>query len=365
MKQGKQWEIRALQALLLFYVILCLIIAGLNYGYAPKAPENMKKLFETVWHIYENEFKTFLILICGILTLRVSAKQGRNIMRRRNLVGFFISALAIHIIGPRLLANPDLYFFAMPAPWTTTAWQLMDPSAPFTLSRFPLWGAAGISALLIFFLAINLFVFVGTLLAGRRLQCSMVCLFNGFAAEIFAPVMPLSGASPQVRGRLRKALSVLKYIMLAVALFYTLYWALRAAGINILPQKTGALIAALETWKYLLMELLMAMFFWVAVGGRAYCHYCPLGTVLGYLSIPAGQRIRSDLKDCIACGKCDKACPMGISIRERAQEGKAIIDVNCVGCGRCVDVCPVQTLEYSTHFYALLQKKGGKADAEK
>jgi len=112
-----------------------------------------------------------------------------------------------------------------------------------------------------------------------------------------------------------------------------------------------------ENYKYLTTELLMAMFFWVAFIGRGYCYYCPLGTVLGLISKVAGQRITTDKTKCVQCGKCNKACPMSINIKDNAKDGKAATELRCVGCGHCVDACPTRNLAYSTRFLEWVYRK--------
>lgn len=252
-------ERNILKGLLAFYILCAFLLAGLNYGYAPGAPEKTSRAINTAWHIYENEVKTLLIVVCAFLTLRLEGRNGRIGMRRKNLRGFIVAALVVHLLGPRLLNNPDLYFFAMPLPWTTTAFQLLDPSSPFHAARGPYLGALGIRAAVLFFLGVNLVVFAGTALLGRRWQCSTLCLFNGFAAEIWAPAFPLLGNRTPGR-RTLGFLAGLRYLLLGMVLFYTLLWVLRLGGVSFPEAVHTALIEA-EVLKYLLLELMLMMFF--------------------------------------------------------------------------------------------------------
>jgi polyferredoxin len=270
-------------------------------------------------------------------------------MRKKNLIGFISAALVVHIIGPIILGNAELYFFTMPLPWTTTPLQLLSSESSFYMSRLPAWGVNGITIALVFFVIYSVVILLGTLLMGRRWQCSTICLFNGFAAEVFDPVIPLVGRKKKdLKDKKVKLLYTFKWIFFAIALFFTLYWTLHVLGIY-LPgdPKTWGMI---ENYKYLSGELLMAMFFWVAFIGRGYCYYCPLGTLLGFISKGADQKITTDNTQCISCGRCDTICPMTIKIKDNAEIGKAVKDMNCVGCGRCIDNCPTETLAYSTKF---------------
>lgn len=363
-------ERRLLRGLLWTYIILCLLIAGLNYGYASRATPDVAAAISRFWHFYENDVKTVFIVAGSILTLRIAGASQRTAMRRRSLIGFTVTALAIHIIGPVLLNNPELYFFAMPLPWTTSPLQLLAPASSFAASRAPLWGAAGVSAVMVFYLAYSGLVLAGTLIDGRRWQCATLCLFNGFAAEVFDPVIPLLGRRQKgVHGQNKRPmagpgprtlhlLAVMRWLFLAMAIGLSAWWLLYLAGAA--PAGNPTVIGQFENYKYLSTELLMAMFFWVAFIGRGYCHYCPLGTVAGALSRIAGQRIETAQTRCIRCGRCDEACPMSIGIRQLAETGQPVRNSTCVGCGHCVDICPTKTLAYTTAALSRLERLKGR-----
>lgn len=130
--------------------------------------------------------------------------SGRTTLRKKNLIGFAISALVVHIVMPLIISNKELYFFSMPLPWSTTALQLLYSESFFYLSRSPIWGGIGIMSALIFYVSYSVIVIVGTLLLGRRWQCSTLCLFNGFASEVFDPAFPLIGEPKEVKPRTLK-----------------------------------------------------------------------------------------------------------------------------------------------------------------
>jgi len=344
----KLMELNILKTMLGAYILAAIVLAGLNYGYASKAPVSVAAFITWLWQFYENWIKTLFIILGSYLTLKIIGASQRSIMRKRNLAGFIIAALVVHIGAPFFLHNHEIYFFAMPLPWTTTPLQFLYPESSIYLKQFPLWGTAGISAALIFYVCVSVIVIGGTLLFGRRWQCSTLCLFNGFASEVFAPAFPLIGKKKGMTKGMLNIFTILRWFFLLLSLLFTLWWILFLSGIQIFvhPQ----LISRIENYKYLSAELLMMMFFWIAFVGRGYCYYCPLGTVLALLSRWAGQNIVTNRTNCIQCNRCNLACPMAIDIKNMAKIGKAVTDLRCVGCGHCIDVCPTSTLGYSTNF---------------
>lgn len=220
MKKATNRELTVLKTILWIYIILCFVIAGLHYGYARTAPESVAKIIIWSWHFYENWVKTVFMIIASILTVRIINRTKRTRMRKRNLTGLIIAALVVHIFTPLALNNNELYFFAMPLPWTTAPLQLLFENSSFYASKYPLWGISGITAVLVFYVIISVVVFLGTLLFGRRWQCSTICLFNGFASEVFAPAFPLKGKKKKARPETIRILTVLKWVIFILALFF-------------------------------------------------------------------------------------------------------------------------------------------------
>lgn len=349
-----------LKTILWIYIALCIIIAGINYGYAPNAPQPVAKVIMWIWLVYENWIKTLFIIICSYLTLKIIGHSQKNTMRRRNLKGFIIAALVVHVIAPIITGNYDLYFYAMPLPWATTPLQLLYSKSQLYQSSLLNWGHRGIIGALVFFIFICVIVLVGTLSLGRRFQCSTICLFNGFAAEVFEPAIPLIGKKRKLNRSTLKVFNVLRWVFLGISLFFVSYWCLFLIGVT-LPGDINV-VTKLASYKYLAGDLLMAIFFWITFTGRGYCYYCPLGTVLGLVSKISGQRIVTSKSKCIQCGKCNDVCPMSIEIKDRAAITADVRAMNCVGCGRCVDNCPTQTLMYSTHVIDFIKAKEAQKD---
>ncbi|MHC1786823.1 MAG: 4Fe-4S binding protein [Christensenellales bacterium] len=97
--------------------------------------------------------------------------------------------------------------------------------------------------------------------------------------------------------------------------------------------KTGWLF----TWK---MALLVATLLLSVLVYRPFCRYlCPLGAIYGLLNPVALYRLRLDSALCIACGKCRRACKMGLDPQAKQNEAE------CVRCGDCVNVCPTGALQ--------------------
>lgn len=88
-------------------------------------------------------------------------------------------------------------------------------------------------------------------------------------------------------------------------------------------------------------------------GKRAQCHYIcwmapfmVIGSTVGrWLHIPQ-LHVEADKKKCISCGRCNKACPMGLDVKTMVAEGKCAKCSECIECGACIDECPKDVLKF-------------------
>lgn len=72
---------------------------------------------------------------------------------------------------------------------------------------------------------------------------------------------------------------------------------------------------------------------------------CPFGTILSLTSRKSIVSLRIDEQDCIACGKCQKVCPVdSISTLENKKRQNIISE--CILCGNCRNICPKNVCRY-------------------
>ena len=69
---------------------------------------------------------------------------------------------------------------------------------------------------------------------------------------------------------------------------------------------------------------------------RFWCRYlCPLGALLAPTNRVSLWRIRFGREQCIACGRCDRACPVDLDVPQEVERG-----TECIRCMACVQACP-------------------------
>ena len=73
---------------------------------------------------------------------------------------------------------------------------------------------------------------------------------------------------------------------------------------------------------------------------RPFCKYiCPLGAFYALFNRVSLTRMELDDGSCVACGRCERACPMQVQVL------KNINSAECIRCGRCAQACPTGAIE--------------------
>lgn len=188
---------------------------------------------------------------------------------------------------------------------------------------------------------------VASLLLLRRAFCSHACPI-GTLSEWTSDLAVRWGFKPRAVGRALDArLSVLKYAVLGVVVVITwkvgeLVFRGYCPAYALLGRHGEDILA----WAYVAGGgiLVLSVFFTLP-----FCRWlCPLAAVMNPLARVGLVRIARDEETCASCGKCARACPMGIPVDEVDQ----VTHARCTACRTCVDACPTHrgraTLELRT-----------------
>lgn len=186
-----------------------------------------------------------------------------------------------------------------------------------------------------------------------RWICGFLCPF-GLVQDLLHKIR-----TPKIKkGRVTKALSALKYIILVLFVFIIpLAYMLKdfplpafckyicpagtfggAIGLLINPEnsKLFGLLGPLFTWKFALMCSILVGAIFVY---RIFCRFiCPLGALYGIFNRFSILGIKLDRPKCIDCGLCVAKCKMDIS---------HVGDRECIMCGECIPVCPTKAISWS------------------
>lgn len=186
----------------------------------------------------------------------------------------------------------------------------------------------------------GLLLFFGALLG--RVVCGFLCPFGWLQELLYAVPVPK-------RNRFRgdRPLRYLKYAVLAVLViclplcvaltpFFCKYVcpAGTLAGI-LLALRDGLVrsqLGGLFAWKcaVLIAVALACLAVW-----RPFCKYlCPLGAIYGLCNRISLFRLRVSPERCVSCGRCARACLMGVDPTKTPDSAE------CIRCGRCVSACP-------------------------
>lgn len=186
-----------------------------------------------------------------------------------------------------------------------------------------------------------------------RLVCGFLCPF-GLLQDLLAKV-PLPRR--KVPRWLDRPLRYLKYVILVLLVILALLLeepafckflcpaglleaGLPLTGLN--PQLAG-LRGPLF---YIKLGVLVAIVLLSLPVFRPFCKYlCPLGAFYGLFNGMGFYRMRVEETKCVRCGRCQKACPMGVDVIHHPNSPE------CIRCGRCLDSCPTKAISSGFRRY--------------
>ncbi|MEJ5351920.1 MAG: 4Fe-4S binding protein [Melioribacteraceae bacterium] len=143
----------------------------------------------------------------------------------------------------------------------------------------------------------------------------------------------------------------LKYLLLGFFI-YAIFFAMTVDALKLFLDSPYNLVADIKMYYFFAkisrfsLIVISILFFLSIVIRNFWCRYlCPYGALLGIISFLSPLKIKREVKSCIDCGLCAKACPSFIKVDK-------VINVRsdeCSMCLSCVDACPVaNTLEVRT-----------------
>jgi polyferredoxin len=94
-------------------------------------------------------------------------------------------------------------------------------------------------------------------------------------------------------------------------------------------------------WRVCLITSIIALVVGVLYRPRAWCTFCPMGTIQG--AIAGGKHPMTISASCAGCGICEKSCPMGHKIAHFRKSG-SVVNSDCLHCGNCTAACPLNAL---------------------
>jgi polyferredoxin len=185
-------------------------------------------------------------------------------------------------------------------------------------------------------------VLIALVIISKKSFCGWACPI-GFLGELFGRIGGKAWKKrPKVPRNINNWIKLLRYVVLAVALFFT--------------YRTGELILRGYDPFFLIFSgfghgslgtISLIVLILTAIGAfiipMFFCRYlCPMGAVFDPFSRLGFIKIKRNESTCTACGNCGNACPHDIPV----QTLQSVRYRDCTNCLECVDACPEKgTLE--------------------
>ncbi|NIQ93507.1 MAG: 4Fe-4S binding protein [Desulfuromonadales bacterium] len=96
-------------------------------------------------------------------------------------------------------------------------------------------------------------------------------------------------------------------------------------------------------WRLCLVTTAVGVVFAFAAGARAWCAFCPMGTIQNGIG-GHKQPLQID-RSCQHCLECESNCPMGLDIPANQKNGQ-YLERDCLRCSTCQLNCPSGALSW-------------------
>lgn len=173
---------------------------------------------------------------------------------------------------------------------------------------------------------------VYALFKGNRGWCGTYCPRGSFN-DIILNKISLKGRLPLLLKTKAFRLLFLITLMLAFAVQIALAWG-SIYGIGMVFVRM------------IIITTILTIILGIAYQPRAWCVFCPMGTMAHYVIKSKGKinsPIKFDKEGCISCKKCNKSCPMQIDLLSYKSQG-IISSADCIRCQSCIAGCPKNIL---------------------
>lgn len=213
---------------------------------------------------------------------------------------------------------------------------------------------AGLKGIINGSFVVFMLMFLGAIPFGR-LFCGYLCPAGGLQECVFE----VNGRMPR-QGWRNGIKFVIWGIWIAAVVFCYFYSGKIVAVDFFFETKKGISVSSIQSYIIYYGIVCLILIPAVLFGKRTFCHYfcwmAPfmiLGTkIRRTLHLPGIHIKMKEEGSCISCGKCNKACPMGIDVMGEGKGG-SIDSMECIQCGTCVDNCPKKILAYG-----MVERKG-------